>query len=360
MCAISCSKSPSDSDVGKSNPAPAKPKPAKPKLVKPDFQLTVDEYVADFKSDQKAAAKKYQKKVVELTGEVTLSGRSFIDFKSKGSRFGRLHCTTKDLQPWLRVSQGQHAVIRGIYKGYVVGGISLYNVEIIKVTGESTAVQTTAEELATEFTKDQKGTDAKYNGKQLFVTGTLRLTDASDREVIIESNNGRVGVEMSAALDLRYLKDGQKVTLAGRYRVFRTDNSLPQIDRAVVVSPVQRANVDPPRMVDGVPHFTADELAVMYRKAPREFVSRYKQQQIQVEGTLANVMRDKNGGVEMSFKNSVGHEIGATFPAYDRKVTASLAAGQKVTIQSEYGGVGAQSVKPYDSIDFSLCKLIRP
>jgi hypothetical protein len=135
-----------------------------------------------------------------------------------------------DTRPWLKVSPGSRATIRGLAEeGSPDSDLSA--AEIVEA-GSNPGVVVSAEALSKEFLADRKRTKAKYDEKYAYLDGevvertdkdgAITLTLKGDRDVVVWCAFGSGAKELAAA------RPGQKAKLFGRLSLFagEKDNIL--------------------------------------------------------------------------------------------------------------------------------------
>jgi hypothetical protein len=138
-----------------------------------DFALTAEELESAFRQDEKATARRYQGKTIELCGVVqSMYGYepSFIGLY-RGSGLLGLPCEMKEKEPWTRVSFGQQVTVRGRWPEEC-DHPSLSQCVIVE-TGPNRTVRLAAVQLASEYAADPQGTKKKYAGKPLILSGEV-------------------------------------------------------------------------------------------------------------------------------------------------------------------------------------------
>lgn len=143
-----------------------------------DFSLTVERYLREFETDEKAAHAKYGGKTVELSGVVDDVGRKLFDYAfvelQQGGDTPRsvpgVLCATIDTEPWGKVVPGQRIKIKGQYQGGI--GWALSSCVFVEI-GPSPAIMISAADLASEYSADPEAVRKKYTGKWLIVNGEI-------------------------------------------------------------------------------------------------------------------------------------------------------------------------------------------
>jgi hypothetical protein len=231
----------------KDNKKDPTPKPA-PKLVElgpAQFKLTVDDLLAEHKKDQKAFAARYDKKVVELSGQVAQifsvdedTGQRDVSLEAKDSLSGRT-CMVQDAKRCATLGKGQ--TIRLKVRVKASGSIlALLDGQIVEL-GPDTAVRTSAGDFAKEFTPDWMKAKDKFKERTIIVTGeiTEKMITSVDEWVVTLKGDGTTVVtcqfltgEKSAA---EKLKTGQRVTLAGAFSGYNTVPGVAPLTNGLVV-----------------------------------------------------------------------------------------------------------------------------
>jgi hypothetical protein len=135
----------------------------------PDAVLTPKELRDEFQKDSKAFLKKYENKLLEVTGKVIDFGYEFggeVYLQLEGPGILKVHC--KEPEPWSKALPGQTVTLRGNCDPD--WGVRLW--EIVKVSGDPPPTFA-AEELMKELSSDEAGTNKKIAGKFLIFTGKI-------------------------------------------------------------------------------------------------------------------------------------------------------------------------------------------
>src|SRR5437016_11655293 len=103
-------------------PAPA----AAAKSPSPDFTMTAQEFLDEYKRDQKAAQKKYDKAIIQVTGVVHHIARTFrkepwvilTQREGKETDSDGVRCVLSDKHAWTRVQTGRKITLMGECDSY--------------------------------------------------------------------------------------------------------------------------------------------------------------------------------------------------------------------------------------------------
>jgi hypothetical protein len=168
--------------------------PGKGQPGKADFALSVDEFTREFHRDENAAIRKYQGKVVELTGEVDRvgtqdAGASAVVLMEGAKKQASdilglvvgINLRPEDVRTGLRLSRKQKVKVTAAYHRFSPGfTVSLVNGSLEELS-KSEVVTVSAADLAREFAQDSKRAAGKYGPKGLIVTGEVE-------EVVVEKS----------------------------------------------------------------------------------------------------------------------------------------------------------------------------
>lgn len=149
------------------------------------FKLTPEQYSKEFQADQAATIERYRNGLVELSGTVedvnmNFAGDVFValrageptaETKTAPATTPVVQCYTAEPEPWAKIARGQEATLRGS-GGYLPGLPNIEKATIVSA-GPSTAVNLSATELASDYTKGRDALLAKYKGKTLVVSGKV-------------------------------------------------------------------------------------------------------------------------------------------------------------------------------------------
>jgi hypothetical protein len=202
------------------------------------IKLTPEEYAAEVKKDEKAAAKKYKGATIELTQTVTgvqrnASGDIFVSLPAKSAGILGVSCFLKDKKVIGKVVKGQEVTIRGRYPDFQFGA-QLMDCEIAKL-GPSPALTYTAEDFAKEYAKDKDAAEKKWKDKTIIVTGLVVETKSNDVGAINiflkAGDKARVDCGFTAfEKDLAgKITPGEKVKLVGEFLDFESTDNQPAI-----------------------------------------------------------------------------------------------------------------------------------
>jgi hypothetical protein len=133
--------------------------------------LTAKELGEEFKKDESATWKKYDGKVVELSGTCDGCGRptpdkAYVSIKELGPEFP---IVSVDKEPWKKYAREQQLTIRCKVRGE---GRGLWNGEVIDA-GPNPSISVTAEEVAKEATENWEAAFKKYEVKPIVLQGKV-------------------------------------------------------------------------------------------------------------------------------------------------------------------------------------------
>jgi hypothetical protein len=199
-------------------------------LGKPDVTMTAEQWNAEWEKDKAAAEAKYKGKVVELSGTVQGADDDpygqvgYVYLKAKGNLIG-VRCATTDKKPWIKVSPGSEAKIRGKVPEAGLPG-DLFPAEIVHA-GPNPGVVITAKELTKDYAADRAAAEKKYNDKWAYVSGEVaEKTESKFCKVLLKlKGEGDLTVNCCTGAGgnfktLDALKAGAHVSMYGRLSVF--------------------------------------------------------------------------------------------------------------------------------------------
>lgn len=196
---------------------------------KADFSVTSEAFAKEFLTNPEEAKKKYEGKVVELTGEVgTVSDRFGSDVlvtlngakkdpKDVVGLFPQCVLLPAYHAKGLRLSPKQKVQITGKNANFLSFFINLQDCSL-KELSPSEVVEIGAPELVKEVTKDPQAARKKYSEKWVIVCGEVADLKKDDRGFNYAKlkGEGKVAVSVTLAGDaLTRLKKGQSVCLRG-------------------------------------------------------------------------------------------------------------------------------------------------
>jgi len=257
------------SGCGRGNPTPARkndspptndaaqPKPNKDdrankdaKNAKADFAMTAAQWAEEWKknSDPQALRTKYEGKIIELSGEVLRVGEDafgefgLIFLEAPKEYFEFIRCATKDLKPWVQLSQGSKVKIRGKILDLPPSprprGIAwmdapfwrdqdLYPCEVLEA-GPSSALVLSPPVLVSEFRNDAKTAAQKYQDKWAHLDGEIAeyQTTENGADLFLKGEGGknfRCRLSNWAVKQLAKCEPGQKGKL---YGILKSDGAV--------------------------------------------------------------------------------------------------------------------------------------
>lgn len=99
------------------------------------MKITARQLADDFDSNQVAAEKNWENKLVEFSAKITNitdSGISFADVASKQFSMSQISCRVKEKDQLLTLKNGQTVTVRGVVGKQTIGVIDLTNCEVVK------------------------------------------------------------------------------------------------------------------------------------------------------------------------------------------------------------------------------------
>jgi tRNA_anti-like len=222
LAASGCGKSDSgSSSKGDTDQGTAKPKDTNKAA---DVALDAKAWHAEWKKDKAATAKKYQGKVIELSGVVAQvesdpTGQGgFVFLEVAGDALG-VQCATVDKEPWAKVSTGSSVKVRGTIPDKA--SIAYLVNCVITEAGANPAVAIDGPKLAREVAADPKAAKAKYDEKWAILTG--EVAGKQGDSTLIVKGDGDVQIPCNfVAPDnkaIAPLKAGDKAKVFGRLNV---------------------------------------------------------------------------------------------------------------------------------------------
>jgi hypothetical protein len=194
----------------------------------PDFTMSAQEFLDEYKRDRKAAQKKYDEAIIQVTGVVHHIGRTFrkepwvilTQREGKETDSDGVRCGLSNKQAWTKVQAGQKITLKG--KCDSLG--DLLSCELVD-PGPSQSIVLSSEDLAKECTKDWEAATEKYHELYLIVEGEvigkefpyhntivdLSLKGDGRRKVICRFDGGDAGEELGP------VKTGMHVKVFGWY-----------------------------------------------------------------------------------------------------------------------------------------------
>ncbi|QDV18346.1 tRNA_anti-like protein [Gimesia panareensis] len=359
------------------NPPAAKTEPQNgidnKKTIPEKYSLTATEYFDAYQQDKEAARKKFEGQQIRLTGKVKKLQRTFLgspliklygtdDPKLMQDQFSNevsIHFPLKSVvSPWTHIGLDQEITVEGIGDD---SPAALDDCHITEVKGAFKPDYLAAEELLKEFTTDPDATDKKWEYRWLYLTGTIKSVDVNRNQVELGTKQKRTALlKTDDKFDLQHLKPGQKIEILGHYSGLRDQKEVPEIDDFLLIAPQRpKANIDPTKMVDGIPHFTAERLAEAFQSDPRRFLKRFNEgnTKFRVEGTIDKIESDRSGWL-VHMKNDRKHEINFLFQVLLKEEEEALKVGNKVTIRGSLFIV-FNYVDSDESLPFIGCQVVK-
>jgi hypothetical protein len=200
-----------------------------PKHGPPEFELTAEKLFAEFKPNPKAAGDKYDKKILQVTGEVQAVNRDgikpvVIRFLLKGGSGGAdiVHCQVAGEECLELAGPGQTITLRGVGHKVALDIPYILQCDIIKVTGPAPARFTT-KELAARATKDPLKFKKEFENKHFFVTGTVGSIQTEGGEGIVVQE-GKTKFFFKLAVTEGYGGPASTLMAGGAFRVLGNYN----------------------------------------------------------------------------------------------------------------------------------------
>jgi hypothetical protein len=215
----------SQDDTGVSESPAPKPNSAEPPS---DFALSAETFAEEVRDGPAAAAKKYDKRVVELWGKVVSfarhpldpSGRPSIRLASRDPQFPVV-CETVDKSPWTKCTLGNTVRLRGTVNGPLLfGAARMFDCELAAVSG-APAMAVAVDQLLKDIAADKDAAEKKYDGKVILLSGEF----VSDDEL---KGDAKWSIIFMTAFDdplLKKLKGGERVTFLGELRFIRIESA---------------------------------------------------------------------------------------------------------------------------------------
>jgi hypothetical protein len=154
------------------------------------YKLTPEQYAKEFDENQEAVHQKYGNFEIEITGIVeevgmNVAGDSTVSLRAGARKEATANapaeqpivmCSTVDPEPWAKLARGQQATLRGV-AGYLPLAPNMKECELVN-SGLSTAIVSSAPELAGEYTGKIETFVKNNKDKNLVVTGKVLRTKA--------------------------------------------------------------------------------------------------------------------------------------------------------------------------------------
>ncbi|MCA9069184.1 MAG: hypothetical protein KDA84_09690 [Planctomycetaceae bacterium] len=343
----------------------AKPSTAPQQVVKaPEFRLTAEELRKEFHTDKNAAFQKYRGKLIEVMGTVakvgvSLSGVAYIRLSGDPEkRRDNLECKTLEQTPWAEALPGQQVVLRGTYPTINISQF-LEDCEVVQVTGEPEVPKVTAEDYGKLAAMNERGPLEKYGSKPFLIKGTLKAIEGDNQRLVLGTADATyVILVVEDGQIVSHLKPGVEIEALGAVSPYHREDKIPLVDAALLVSPLDPLFLDPPRLVNGIPNFTTEELMTKYRASPSAFLIRYRKQPIQIRGKVANTVI--KGNVEIQFEPAGKNKVIGHCHFSENQVGKTIQKGQDVTLQGELMVIGPGLVGKDEDIVLLSCTFISP
>lgn len=188
--------------------------------------MTSIAFAETYAADRAEAFRRYNDKIIELSGLVTGMGRT-IDKKSQltlqgapGALLGVM-CFTIDAEPWKKYAPGQDVKVVGRFTAKS-GAAALIDCTVVD-GGKSTTPTLTAAELAHEYGENREATVKKYDEKFLIVSGEVlqkEINDAGAVQLDLKGEDKTIVRCMFPASEkdvAEAIKSGQKVSVVGEF-----------------------------------------------------------------------------------------------------------------------------------------------
>jgi len=207
-----------------------------PTAGKADFALTAEEWHKEWKNGPEAAKKKYDEKLIELSGEIDDADMSdpygrigYFFLKVPGGGIG-IRCGTEDKEPWFKIGPGCKVKIRGKPDGSTG---DLYPCMIVE-SSPNTTQTISARELTKECASDWKKAKEKYDDKWLIVEGEVSSKPSTKPDSpLVLKGEGEMKIRCACG-DLSEferkrndsIKVGQQIKACGKIRIDDKDKEV--------------------------------------------------------------------------------------------------------------------------------------
>ncbi len=185
--------------------------------------MTAGEFIASYEQDAEVFQEKYGEADIIISGVAIgvghETGGPFVEICDDFEEPIGVLCLVKEPRPWSRLVAGQEVTVRGRLPKEM-SRAELQSCEITAL-GPSPAITVSAEALAADYVKEFEATCAKYEGKDVYLTGTvvdtvpgrsiIRLAGQDD--VVIECGFQAYAIEQQ----LPQLSVGDTVQLVGQF-----------------------------------------------------------------------------------------------------------------------------------------------
>jgi hypothetical protein len=221
----------------------------------PAVALKAEDLFKEFKADRDAVNSKYKGKSIEVSGIVFMSHRNnaaaqpvvwLEGKKDTKNAFDTIQCVmdSSDEGRVDELAKGQTAKIRGVVAEF---GDGLINCEFVE-TGPTTAIKESISELVSAFEKDKKQAGAKYDDKDVRLTGkvaelkwegkvlTIVLEDTASKAKTPARIEVRCEADINPKLKTKLDKiaQGQNVEIQGRCQASEFDSKINVISGKVL------------------------------------------------------------------------------------------------------------------------------
>lgn len=209
---------------------PTEKKPIDLATAKPDFTPDPKDWYTEWTADDSAAREKYERKVMELSGEVSEVTAKLDDDRNvvqgvillkAGAKDHVIRCLINDHYPWERVSPGSKVKVRGVVPLYLE--FPTLDPTIILETGPNPAIVISAEQLTKELEDNAKETHQRYMGKFLIVDGEIVQKKINELGLTSVYLKGAEDIPVACRFPhvmrsaAEPLKPGQKIKVIGSY-----------------------------------------------------------------------------------------------------------------------------------------------
>lgn len=203
---------------------------------KPDVTLSADKAFRDL-ADQMAFSSKYNNKVVDITGPLTMYDYDPANDTGTfvlGPGLNKFACV--EAHPMAKAMPGQTVTLRA--RCDILNGIG--EMLIVKVEGP-TPPEVSAAQLLREYAADENGTATKYRGKYIIVSGAIKQVDEYRVCIDLGSKDSKsivrcgLGVNsFAAAKRNKWVAEGQEVRILGDWT-----SGDPHLNNAAILPPAK-------------------------------------------------------------------------------------------------------------------------
>jgi hypothetical protein len=282
---------------GRAGGTPGRVDSATIRTANPDFSLTAQQLFDEYQQDKAETHKKYEGKVIEVTGVVMncrASGdQATLNFniKKEEDKHEGAGCILQEKKAWGQHGNGQKVKVKGTWGGRGYFGAAIVDAVVVEAD-PNPAVLYPSEQMARDYEANPADMSDRYDGKSVVVEGEVVKKEEQKGAFNMLFFKGTDKTQVACRFEFSDreqtdpVKVGQKVKVYGEYSLLFSSDNNPTLHWCLLVPGA--TNAQPPRaseLLDPYRNVVKDpqKIAAMLNKAAPD------KKLVPVEFTLAGV-----------------------------------------------------------------------